>query len=104
MELIVCNRVSVFLQYILLTVIIAVRSNGNCSTQPALSDQDYSKDLFLTLRQAVGQLCSTASMAHNLKQCQLLVKEAVAAGARVGTNALGYNFNQHPLTESGSVS
>ncbi|KAK2773950.1 Carbon-nitrogen hydrolase [Emmonsiellopsis sp. PD_33] len=31
---------------------------------------------------AVGQLCSTASMAHNLAQCQLLVKKAVAAGAK----------------------
>jgi predicted amidohydrolase len=32
---------------------------------------------------AVGQLCSTASMAHNLRQCQILVAEAVRAGAKV---------------------
>ncbi|KAH8697500.1 nitrilase, putative [Talaromyces proteolyticus] len=31
---------------------------------------------------AVGQLCSTASMAHNLSQCQVLVRKAVAAGAK----------------------
>lgn len=33
--------------------------------------------------QAIGQLCSTASMAHNLSQCQTLVKNAVKAGAKV---------------------
>ncbi|KAK1752298.1 carbon-nitrogen hydrolase [Echria macrotheca] len=32
---------------------------------------------------AVGQLTSTASMAHNLRQCQVLVTKAVRAGARV---------------------
>ena len=32
---------------------------------------------------AVGQLCSTANVSHNLQQCQLLVKKAVAAGAKV---------------------
>ncbi|KAL1973446.1 hypothetical protein VTN31DRAFT_6081 [Thermomyces dupontii] len=31
---------------------------------------------------AVGQLCSTASMAANLAQCQVLVRKAVAAGAK----------------------
>ncbi|KAL1955999.1 hypothetical protein VTO42DRAFT_7899 [Malbranchea cinnamomea] len=31
---------------------------------------------------AVGQLCSTSSMAHNLAQCQVLVRKAVAAGAK----------------------
>ncbi|EEH18002.1 hypothetical protein PABG_00565 [Paracoccidioides brasiliensis Pb03] len=31
---------------------------------------------------AIGQLCSTASMAHNLSQCQILVKKAVEAGAK----------------------
>ncbi|KAL2043332.1 hypothetical protein N7G274_003638 [Stereocaulon virgatum] len=31
---------------------------------------------------AVGQLCSTASMTHNLSQCQILVRKAVAAGAK----------------------
>ncbi|KAE8414507.1 carbon-nitrogen hydrolase [Aspergillus pseudocaelatus] len=31
---------------------------------------------------AVGQLCSTASMAANLAQCQILVRKAVAAGAK----------------------
>ncbi|KAK3381785.1 carbon-nitrogen hydrolase [Podospora didyma] len=31
---------------------------------------------------AVGQLTSTASMAHNLRQCQLLVGKAVKAGAK----------------------
>ncbi|KAI1980854.1 Carbon-nitrogen hydrolase [Ophidiomyces ophidiicola] len=34
-------------------------------------------------RAAVGQLCSTASMAHNLFQSQILVQKAVAAGAKV---------------------
>ncbi|CAI7630704.1 unnamed protein product [Penicillium bialowiezense] len=32
---------------------------------------------------AVGQICSTASITSNLAQCQLLVKKAVAAGAKV---------------------
>ncbi|KAK3682869.1 carbon-nitrogen hydrolase [Podospora appendiculata] len=31
---------------------------------------------------AVGQLTSTASMANNLRQCQLLVKKAIHAGAK----------------------
>ncbi|KAK7980977.1 hypothetical protein PG989_013434 [Apiospora arundinis] len=32
---------------------------------------------------AVGQICSTASMAHNLEQCVRLVSKAAAAGAKV---------------------
>ncbi|KAI4288133.1 MAG: hypothetical protein L6R35_002599 [Caloplaca aegaea] len=32
--------------------------------------------------QAVGQLCSTASMSHNLTQCRGLMQKAVAAGAK----------------------
>ena len=35
------------------------------------------------LRQAVGQLCSTASMAHNLQQCQILIRKAAVAKAKV---------------------
>ncbi|PNS19792.1 hypothetical protein CAC42_7759 [Sphaceloma murrayae] len=31
---------------------------------------------------AVGQICSTASMAHNLAQCRVVVQKAVAAGAK----------------------
>ncbi|KAI9051242.1 hypothetical protein LZ554_005343 [Drepanopeziza brunnea f. sp. 'monogermtubi'] len=31
---------------------------------------------------AIGQLCSTASMTHNLALCQVLVKKAVDAGAK----------------------
>lgn len=31
---------------------------------------------------AVGQICSTASMAHNLQQCRLLVQKAATAGAK----------------------
>ncbi|KAL8736259.1 MAG: hypothetical protein Q9166_000414 [cf. Caloplaca sp. 2 TL-2023] len=31
---------------------------------------------------AVGQLCSTTSMTHNLSQCRYLVQKAVAAGAK----------------------
>ncbi|RVX68846.1 hypothetical protein B0A52_07501 [Exophiala mesophila] len=31
---------------------------------------------------AVGQICSTASMTHNLAQCQTLVRKAVASGAK----------------------
>jgi hypothetical protein len=33
--------------------------------------------------QAIGQLCSTASMTKNLALCQVLVKRAVEAGAKV---------------------
>ncbi|KAI9827566.1 MAG: Carbon-nitrogen hydrolase [Thelocarpon impressellum] len=32
---------------------------------------------------AVGQLCSTASMSHNLQQCQTLVRLALSYGAKV---------------------
>ncbi|KIW26565.1 uncharacterized protein PV07_09650 [Cladophialophora immunda] len=31
---------------------------------------------------AIGQICSNASMSHNLAQCQKLVQKAVAAGAK----------------------
>jgi len=34
------------------------------------------------VKAAIGQLCSTASMSHNLSLCQILVKEAAAAGAK----------------------
>ena len=37
----------------------------------------------LNSTQAIGQLCSTASMSHNLALCQILVKKAVEAGAKV---------------------
>lgn len=33
--------------------------------------------------QAVGQICSTASMAHNLAQCVRLMEEAAGKGAQV---------------------
>ncbi len=33
--------------------------------------------------QAIGQICSTASVAHNLEQCVSLVRRAAAAGAKV---------------------
>lgn len=46
------------------------------------------KTLLLTNSQAVGQLCSTANMAHNLIQCQILVQKAVAAGAKVVLEAI----------------
>lgn len=32
--------------------------------------------------QAIGQICSTASMAHNLSQCRVLVQKAAEAGAK----------------------
>ncbi|GAM87755.1 hypothetical protein ANO11243_057820 [Dothideomycetidae sp. 11243] len=32
---------------------------------------------------AVGQICSTASLAHNLAQCKVAVQKAVAAGAKI---------------------
>ncbi|OAA67161.1 carbon-nitrogen family protein [Niveomyces insectorum RCEF 264] len=32
---------------------------------------------------AIGQICSTASIAHNLEQCVSLVRQAAAAGAKV---------------------
>ncbi|KAB8338998.1 hypothetical protein FH972_021937 [Carpinus fangiana] len=34
------------------------------------------------MEQAVGQICSTASMSHNLKLCQSVIGKAVAAGAK----------------------
>lgn len=41
-------------------------------------------ELLILIRvQAVGQLCSTASMTVNLAQCQTLVQKAVSAGAKV---------------------
>lgn len=33
--------------------------------------------------QAIGQLCSTSSMAHNLSQCKVLFQKAAALGAKV---------------------
>lgn len=33
--------------------------------------------------QAVAQICSTASMAHNLAQCKVVIQKAVTAGAKV---------------------
>ncbi|KAK4452609.1 carbon-nitrogen hydrolase [Podospora aff. communis PSN243] len=36
----------------------------------------------MTVLVAVGQLTSTANVIHNLRQCQLLVKKAVRAGAK----------------------
>ncbi|KAK5108585.1 hypothetical protein LTR62_008161 [Meristemomyces frigidus] len=32
---------------------------------------------------AVGQICSTSSMEHNLKQCQFVIRKAVEKGAKV---------------------
>jgi hypothetical protein len=34
-------------------------------------------------RQAIGQICSSNSMAHNLAQCVKLVGQAAGAGAKV---------------------
>lgn len=39
--------------------------------------------LFSFFLQAVGQITSTASMAHNLGQCRTVIQKAVAAGAKV---------------------
>ena len=39
----------------------------------------------------MGQLCSTTSLSHNLAQCQVLVRKAVTAGAKVGICAF-YTF------------
>ena len=39
--------------------------------------------LTITISQAVGQICSTASMANNLGQCRQLIQKAIAAGAKV---------------------
>jgi len=36
-------------------------------------------------QQAVGQLTSTANVAHNLRQRQLLVKKAATVGAKVNS-------------------
>jgi hypothetical protein len=38
---------------------------------------------------AVGQICSTANMGHNLKLCQAVVSKATAAGAKVVSIAPG---------------
>lgn len=43
--------------------------------------------------QAVGQICSTSSMSQNLAQCQILVKKAAEAGAKVSDFA----FDNEPL-------
>lgn len=36
-----------------------------------------------TIEQAVGQICSSPSMTHNLEQCVKLIKEAAGQGAEV---------------------
>ena len=33
--------------------------------------------------QVVGQLCSTASMAHNLQQCRVIIEKAISVGGQV---------------------
>jgi len=45
-----------------------------------LRSQAHQQNMVLA---AVGQICSTASMTHNLAQCQKLVHKAVQAGAKV---------------------
>ncbi|KAG9845328.1 putative nitrilase, partial [Aureobasidium melanogenum] len=35
------------------------------------------------VKAAIGQICSTADLSHNLEQCKTLVKKAVAEGAKV---------------------
>lgn len=37
----------------------------------------------LITQQAVGQICSTNSLEHNLAQCRVIIQKAVAKGARV---------------------
>lgn len=36
----------------------------------------------------MGQLCATASISSNLSQCQILVRKAAAAGAKVSSNSI----------------
>ncbi|KAI4726267.1 putative nitrilase [Aureobasidium sp. EXF-10728] len=35
------------------------------------------------IKAAIGQICSTSNLSHNLGQCKILVKKAVAEGAKV---------------------
>ena len=53
------------------------------SQRAAADDTPHTLNHVFHWCQAVGQLTSTASMAHNLLQCQLLVQKAVRAGAKV---------------------
>lgn len=50
---------------------------------PDLPEHDLTKKSL----QAVGQICSTASLSHNLAQCQSLVRRAAAAGAKVSLSS-----------------
>ncbi len=59
------------------------RSYGHCGTSYCLQEATIGWLTCIT-EQAVGQICSTASLSHNLAQCQVLVRRAVAAGAKVG--------------------
>lgn len=62
-------------------VISAIRNGYRCRCQSLRA-----MTALIHFSKAVGQLCSTASMTHNLAQCQILVKKAVAAGAKVRAN------------------
>lgn len=43
--------------------------------------------------QAVGQICSTSSMAHNLAQCRIVIQKAVSAGAKVSKSIYFLTFD-----------
>ncbi|KAL8929803.1 MAG: hypothetical protein Q9208_000947 [Pyrenodesmia sp. 3 TL-2023] len=52
---------------------------------------------------AVGQICSTTSMVHNLSQCRHLVQKAVAAGAKVSFQPLSASSSSQPAAETISL-
>jgi predicted amidohydrolase len=74
----------------LCTVVIAYISHIPCSDDPALMGKEafpmHQNTLYITKRshhpQAIGQMRSTASMSHNLSQCQKLVQKASEANAK----------------------
>ena len=60
-----------------------------CQNQPNFTTPLYPPSCIIPVAsitdffQAVGQICSTSSMAHNLIQCRTVLQKAIAAGAKV---------------------
>ena len=49
-------------------------------------------------KQAVGQICSTSSMAHNLAQCRTVIQKAVAKGAKVRSAVIDWPCQSTEVT------
>ena len=62
------------------TMVLAVCLSPCYSVQAPMATYQSRK---LTSPQAVGQICSTASMTHNLAQCRAVIQKAVTGGAKV---------------------